>query len=62
MEKSEYIVAPDGNLYWGEDLRAILYPILSVGEITYLGVTLAVESSIPMLMVNKSIAHYICLN
>ena len=53
MERSEYIVAPDGNLYWGEHLSAILFPITSVGEISYFGVTLTVQTSIADFMVDK---------
>lgn len=53
MEKSEYIVAPDGNLYWGENLSAILYPIVSVGEISYFGLTLVLETTDAIFMVDK---------
>lgn len=53
MEKSEYIVAPDGNLYWGENLSAIIYPIISVGEISYFGTTLIVETSLAVFITDK---------
>ena len=51
MERSEYIVAPDGNLYWGENLMAILFPIISVGQISYFGHTF--QTSIGDFMVDQ---------
>lgn len=59
MEKSEYIVGPDGNLYWGENLSAILYPIVSVGEISYFGHTLVVETSIGIFMTDKPVTLFL---
>ena len=62
MELSEYIIAPDGNLYWGEHLNGILFPITSVGEISCFGFTMELENNPAVFIVNDSIVKHLCLN
>lgn len=57
MEKSEYFVGEDGNLYYGGCAAGLLYPITSIGEIVYCGVSMNVESTGGIFMVDKSIGE-----
>ncbi len=56
MDKSEYFVGEDGNLYWGGCAAGLIYPILSIGEIYYFGITINVENTANF-MVDKSIVE-----